>query len=419
MWIACLILVAVSSSAWAAERIELSFANWVSAEAATRENVEKVIRAFEAQHPGVTIKNIAIPFDQMRQQLITMSAGGNPPDVMQLNGFWPHELGAMGALIDLRTLAEPEFLADNFEGGLDAGTYQGKLYAVPFGLSPHGFWYNKNLMAQAGLDPNRPPRTIDELNAHMAILKNALGPKGIYPIGIDTTRIDYALTGFWPWILTFGGRPLYDGKVNFNTPEVRQAFEWLAMVARNGYTPLGQQIKEERELMAKNRIVYKMDGPYLVGILRSLNPKLKGQAFYDTFGVTTTPLGTVETPVTLADLHQLGISSQTKHPELAWEFVKFLVSSQISVEEYMIPYGIIPPLKSTLATGVGGKLQDPVSRAFIEEVIPSMIGGPYGPFYGSAQQFIIEGMQEVAIGGQDPARVVESVDRNLRILLGQ
>src|SRR5690349_2815816 len=60
----------------------ISFANWASAETATKANIDKALAVF-AQTNTVKINNIAIPFDQVLQQLTTMTNGGNPPDVMQ------------------------------------------------------------------------------------------------------------------------------------------------------------------------------------------------------------------------------------------------------------------------------------------------------------------------------------------------
>jgi multiple sugar transport system substrate-binding protein len=404
-------------SANAQDEVVLRFANWVSAEEATRARVETVIAAFEDANPGVKIENIPIPFDQVRQQLITMSAGGDPPDIMLLNGAWPFELGGMGALLDLNTVAPAEYLADNWEGGLQAGTYDGKLYAVPQGMTPHGLWWNKKLFEQAGLDPNTPPQTMDELNQMMATLKANL-PDDVYPIGVDTSKVDYALTGFWPWILTTGARPMYNGDYDFTTPEVKSAFEWLKMIADDGYTPIGQQIKDERELMAKDRIAMKLDGPYFVGILRSLNPALEGDAFYDTFAVTTVPVGDNGSPVTLADLHQIGISSQTAHPDIAWKFIEFFCSSEVAITEYTVPIGMIPPLKSAAET-YADLLSDPVSQAYLNEILPSMIGGPYDPQYGAAAQFVIQAMQEVAVAGYPVDSSLESLTQSLKILYRQ
>jgi multiple sugar transport system substrate-binding protein len=398
------------------EQIVLRFANWATAEEATRNIFLKAIDEFKATHPNVEIELIALPFDQVRPQLITMSAGGNPPDIVQLNGAWPHELGAMGVLRDLRELASDEYLADNYVGGLDAGVYNDTLYAVPIGLTPHGLWWNKKLFEQAGLDPDKPPKTMDELNDVMATLKANL-PEDVYPIGIDTTKIDYALTGFWPWMLTEGARPLYAGQYDFTDPATVKAFDWLKMTVDNGYTPVGLQIKEERELMAKGKIAMKLDGPYVSGIMRSLNPEFEGDALYETFGVTSVPVGDNGEPVTLADLHQIGISTQCKYPELAWEFVVFFNTNQVALEEYTMTSGLVPALKSEIANyNDTPYLANPISQAFINEVIPSMIGGPYDATYGAASQFVIQGMQEVAIQGTPVETALEDVTSNIKIL---
>jgi len=400
------------------EPIVLRFANWATAEEATRNTFVKAIDEFKQTHPNVEIELIALPFDQVRPQLITMSAGGNPPDIIQLNGAWPHELGAMGVLRDLYEFADDAYLADNYQGGLDAGVYDGKLYAVPIGLTPHGLWWNKKLFEQAGLDPNEPPKTMDEMNEVMATLKANL-PEDVYPFGFDTSKSDYALTGFWPWMLTEGARPLYAGNYDFTDPATEKSFEWMQMIVDKGYTPVGLAIKEERELLAKGKIVMKLDGPYVSGIMRSLNSDFAGDALYETFGVTSVPVGDNGEPVTLADLHQIGISTQCEHPELAWEFIKFFNTNPVALQEYTMTSGLVPALKSEIEKYKDTEqLTNPISQAFINEVIPSMIGGPYDATYGAASQFVIQGMQEVTIAGAPPDEALQRMTDNLKVLYG-
>jgi len=392
----------------------LEFANWVSAEAATRENMNKVLKAYENQN-DTSIKNTAIPFDNMEQQLLNRAAGGNLPDVMQLSGPWSQVLGANGALVDLREVVGEEFLNKNYQGGLQAGEYQDKLYAVPLSLTPHAFWYNKNLMKQAGLDPEAPPATMDELNQQIEQAAGKL-PSGVYPIGIDTTKPSYTLVQFWPWLFAFGARPLYNNEVNFDTPEVGNALEWLRGLVKNGNTPTGQGIKEERELMANDKIMFKLDGPYVVGILRSLNSELEGDAFYDKFSVTTVPVGVNEKSETLADIHQVGISSQAADREAAWNFAKYLISSKESIQQYQIPYGVLPALKPDLKGNEA--FSDPVSQTYIDEIFPTMVGGPYGPNYGEASNFIIQAMQQAALENAPIEQILQQTQQSLKTVYG-
>jgi multiple sugar transport system substrate-binding protein len=397
------------------EKIKLVFANWASAEEATRETINAVMDEFIKLHPNVTFENLAIPYTMVRDQLITMAAGGNSPDVMQLNGNWPFELGSMGALMDLNEIAEPEYLADNYEGGLAIGTYEGKLYAVPYALTSHGFWYNKDIMVAAGI--KSVPKTMDELMDASKKIKDVLGAEGVYALGIDTTKIDYSLIGFIPWMWTFGATPL-EGGVNFNTPENKKAFEWLREIVKEEYNPVGLQIKDLRELMAKDKVAFKIDGPYCLGIFRSLNPELEGDVFFDKFGVTTTPMGDVSSPQILADIHNLGISTQCDNKEMAWEFVKFLASSDISITTYLLPMGAVLPLKSK-NTEYSSSFDNDVMKPFIEEVMPNMRAFPFGPKYGSASQFIISAMQETVTTDKSIDNILADCEANLKILYGE
>ncbi len=401
----------------AEEEIKLVFANWASAEEATRATLNAVIDEFTKLHPNVTFENLGIPFDQVREQLITMAAGGNSPDVMQLNGNWPFELGSMGALMDLNEIAEPEYLADNYEGGLGIGTYEGKLYAVPYALTSHGFWYNKDIMAAAGVESV--PTTMDELMDACKKIKDALGAEGVYALGVDTTKIDYSLIGFIPWMWTFGATPLEDG-VNFNTPENKECFEWLREIVVEGYNPLGLQIKDLRTLMAEDKIAFKLDGPYCLGIMRSLNPELEGDAFFDKFGVTTTPMGdNVSSPQILADIHNLGISSQCENKEMAWEFIKFLASSDISITTYLLPMGAVLPLESQNTGPYSESFDNAVMKPFLEEVMPNMKAFPFGPKYTPASAFIINAMQEAVTTDKSIDDILADCEANLKLLYGE
>lgn len=401
------------------QHITIKFANWVSAESATAADVNKVIKAFEVLHPNVTVQNVAIPFDSMYQQLTTMAAAGNLPDVDMLSGPWTQELGAVGDLSNLKPLAGQAYLNDNYKGALDAGSYHGTLYSIPSELTPHAFWYNKKLMKEAGLNPNDPPKTLAQLNKDSAIIESKLGSKGIYPLGIDTTKIDYALVEYFPYFYMFNAKPLYNDAGNFNTPQVANSLNWLRMTVQKHWTPTGDQIKVERQLMADNKIVFKLDGPYVKGIMQSLNPALNGKAFYNTFGVTTVPVGANGKSQTLADIHQLGISSHSKNQKLDWEFIKFFASSTTAIKDYEVPVGSIPPLKSFDVKNESGLLSDPVSKEYINHIFPTMMGGPYGPQYAQSGQTVIQALQEAALTNQPISQIQQSTEQQLKAIYGK
>lgn len=381
----------------------LKYANWASAESATKTQIDNAIQAFESAN-NVKINNIAIPFDQMLQQLTTMTNGGNPPDVMELSGNWPYALGGSGALQPLNSYIG-SWRNDAFTNSFEVGTYKGNVYAVPFSISPHGFWYSKDLMSQAGLDPNSPPATMDQLMSQMQTLRSKL-PSDAYPIGIDVSKTEYALVGFWPWIWTFGGNPMVDdgkGNVTINWADdgTVAAFTWLQNLVKNKLTPPDQAIKAERELMANGKIAFKLDGPYLTGILGNTNPALNTVAAVNQhFGVTTTPVGPGQSgPVTAADIHNLGMSAQASNKDLAWKFIQYLTSNKSVLTNYLVTEGVFPHKSDVVPGGSYANLfSDPISLAFINKVIPTMRPPTYGPLYDTAASFVVTALQEIAGG---------------------
>jgi multiple sugar transport system substrate-binding protein len=396
----------------------LNFTNWASAETATREDIDKALSAFETQN-NVQVNNIGMPFDDVLSELTKLFQAHVTLDVMELSGNVPYALAGLGALADLTPFVPQDWWMDAFPKSFAAGTYKNALYAVPFSITPHGFWYSKVLMAQAGLKPTRPPRTIDELNQAMTVLRAKL-PGNVYPIAIDTSETEYALIGFWPWIWTFGGEPMLADEtgavtINWTDDGTVAAFQWLQDAVRKQWTPPDLAIKAERTLMAEGQVVFKLDGPYLTGILGSINPDFRTVAQVNqTFAVTTTPLGPgARQPVTCADIHNLGIGASSSNKELAWKLIDFLTTSPAVIKTFLIPEGGMLPRRSYNINPrlYGSYYSDPISQAFINQVIPTMRPPAFGPNYSKAAQAVVAALHEIAGGAPVRPRLLKLTDQ--------
>jgi multiple sugar transport system substrate-binding protein len=399
------------------KQVTLTFYNWASAEEVTRQNVQKIIEKFQTDNPGVTIKNVPYGFGEIQNQIIIATTGGNPPDVMQLSSNMPYELAGMGALEPLDGYVSKEYLADNNAANLATGTWDKKLYALPFSITPHAFWYNKALMKKLGLDPAKPPKTIDELNAAFKAIKEA-GKGEIYGMGLDTTKRQYALVHQWPWMLTFGAQPFKDGKPNWDSPEMADYFAWLREITNQKYNPPGLILKDFRQFSAQNKEVFAWDGPYFKGTLASLDKTLlDNKVFFDTWAVTTIPVGKLGKPVTVTDIHQLGMSKACKDKDIAYKFMQTLLGSDLSVTNYYIPLGAIPPLQSQIDK-YKDKFADPVSQAYIKDIIPSAQAMPFAPKFAAAAEFMLVGMQQVVSTNNPIAQILKDVQANLKIVYG-
>lgn len=398
-----------------AKDITIRFVNWASAEAVTRQTIEKVIDQFESQNPGVTVKNIAIPFGQIRTQIITMTAGGNAPEVMQLSGNLPFELSAMGALTDLSNYASKDYLNDNWEGPLNASKSDGKLITVPWAVTPFGFWYNKDLLKKAGL--NAPPQTWTEFQTHLNAIKDKFSGQNIDAFELFTAKAGYGVVHNWSLMWAFGAFPLENNQAGFDTPEMKNYFQWLRSMVQDGYTTGGFKLREFREELAKGRLVYGFDGPYVQGMIKNLNTEVTDSNLNDRYGVTGLPSGTTGKSMVALDFHALAMSEQTKNKEMAWKFIEFLTSSNIAIEQYLIPMGAILPLKSSV-NKYKTVFETPINKAFIEQVLPNTRGIPYSARWGQASQFILNGLQKVVFTKDPIDQIAAEVDKNVSVIYG-
>ncbi len=122
----------------------------------------------KANKKGVTVKFVYIPQTQGSQsdeKLLTAVAGGNPPALHYADRFTVPQFAQQGFFSDITDLAQTAGLkgADYYPFAWEEATYKDKVYALPFDTDTRALWYNKDIMKEAGLDPEKPPTTLDEL----------------------------------------------------------------------------------------------------------------------------------------------------------------------------------------------------------------------------------------------------------------
>ncbi|MGH7102424.1 MAG: ABC transporter substrate-binding protein [Acetobacteraceae bacterium] len=391
---------------------DITFANWAAAETATAKEVNASVAAFEKAHPCIQIRMVAIPFANMVSQLTVMTIGNNTPEVMELSSGMPQALAAQGALADLRQYADKALIADIQPSMLEDGKAGGKLVALPLSLTPHGFWYNKGLMQKAGLNPADPPRTIAELTKDIAIVK-AKEPK-VYPLAMPTSKGAYTMVATWPILQAFCKRvPMADNHLGWTQPCTEAAFAWLQQRAERHEMPVGNNMKSNRQLFATDQVAFTLDGPYMRGIVASINPAYAGNsAFAAEFGATRMPVGTSGTSHTAIDIHQIAISAKAADAKDAWAFVRFMVSSPDDMRDFILPEGGLPPLTS-LQQQFKAELGQPYQQAWVTEIIPEAVPIPYNAAWFRASDSMVNALQKV-VNGDDVKATLGALETELK-----
>lgn len=387
----------------------ITFANWADSEQATRPGIEAMIKQFEASHPKIKVKSEPISFTDIGHTLVLRVQSGNPPDIAELSGNDTFALAATGALASLDSYAK-SVKSTLIPSEVAGGTYKGKFIAMPWTVNPPALWYNKKLMAGAGLDPNSPPKTVDQLTADLQAI-HAKYPS-IVPLGIDTTNRDFALTSNWPWMKTFGAQPFQGSTPTADTPQMKSYLTWLRGLADKHYISAGHKIGEFRPMAAQNDVAFVWDQPVLQGVVQSTNHQTDAQ-FYSTWGVAPQPAGPSGKSYSVELGHQLVMFNKSGNKQADWEFMNWLATSDAAVTGYTIKYeSSLAPLASP--SPAIAKLQNtPVLSAF-KSVLANVTKPEYGPTYDEAYPPIMAGVQSAVTSSSSIDSIAGTMQSGLK-----
>ncbi|MFL4908655.1 ABC transporter substrate-binding protein [Streptomyces sp. MMS24-I2-30] len=142
---------------------DITFQTW-NLRANFKSYFEGVITDFEKKYPGTHVKWIDQPAEGYPDKLSADAAGGTLPDVVNVSPDLLAPLAKAGLALDLDKSAgqyKKEYLDGAWAGNRIPGLTG--TYAFPWYLNTGPMFYNKSLFEQAGLDPEQPPKTYDEL----------------------------------------------------------------------------------------------------------------------------------------------------------------------------------------------------------------------------------------------------------------
>ena len=140
------------------EAVTIKIANYALLEAGYDEFWGNVKTGFEEKYPDVTIEWVTAPYGEILNQVINMAGGGDKVDCIFSEMIWIPALVDAGLAAPMEEILDADFLNDYYPNILEAHSVDGQVYGAPLYVSPFVLFYNKDLLEQAGLDPNAPDR---------------------------------------------------------------------------------------------------------------------------------------------------------------------------------------------------------------------------------------------------------------------
>lgn len=271
-------------------------------------------------------------------KLLSAIAGGQAPDLIICdNATAAYSYAANGSFEKLQPyLDEVNLNVDNFfEGCKDVIYYKDEAYLIPQDTNVMMLYYNPDIAKEAGLDPENPPKTLDELDqwAEAMTVQEEDGSYSRFGLIPWLDLKDDAFT--LPW---FFGADVYDAeteKLNLTSPEVVACMEWLQGYGEK-YDPekiqsftsgLGGMFSPDHAFMT-GKVGMTITGNWFSNALRVYAPDVN----YKVCAVPVPEGGRANS--TTFQTNVFAIPKGAENPELASLFIKFCMSGAVNEDNF-------------------------------------------------------------------------------------
>jgi len=381
---------------------------WHYWDGANLQALQSLIKQYEETHPGITIEAIFVPGAELLTKLQTAIIAGKTPTFAIADLIAMPTLVRSGALVPLDKYIEQSGIDMNdfFEGPLAYGSYDGKLYSLPVSASNLGLFWNKNLFKAAGLDPERPPQTWEEIVEFGRVIKEKTGKWGyeLFTTGGEGTT--------WQWqvfLWSAGGEFLSKdlSAPAFNSEAGVRALQfWVDLIRTYQISPLAPW-----GLFGRGEAAMVMDGSWMTQFFpMQVNFELGTAPFpYPAGGEPATNLGGEQIFIFKGD---------PDLQQVAWDFITWFTSTEIQVQWDRLT-GFMPVKRSVA--------QDPAYIAWVKNARPLLLPfvesmqyarpRPPVPEYPRISDIVASYIQEALYGRMTPAEALDKAAAEVTQLL--
>jgi multiple sugar transport system substrate-binding protein len=305
--------------------------------------VRTLVDAWNASHE-TQIEVTIVPGDQFVTKLATSIAGGASPDIVAIDLIYTPAFMEAGQLTDITELSRGLPFFENLSPAhVTLGTWSdGNIYALPFTAEGSILLYNKGLFEQAGLDPEQPPTTWNEIYEAAKAIR-ALGDDiyGFYFAGACAGCNAFT---FLPLIWGSGGDVLSAdySQPTLTDPAVKEALEFYKQLWDEDLVPSGAEVDQGTDFLnafTSGKIGMAGSGAFSISVLKNEHPDVD-------FGITFLP-GKDGGQSSFAGGDNIAIPTGSRNVEAAFEFIAWMLSDEVQLD--IIANGNQLPVRTDLA----------------------------------------------------------------------
>lgn len=362
---------------------------------------DSIIADFEKENPDIKVDMQDLGWGDAEKSLQVWASSQTLPDVMYHLPGTIFDLASKGLVVDLNTYMDDELKNDIYDSLLTAGQYEGKQYVIPCGATSLLLWYNTEIFEQAGLDPANPPKTFEELVDAAKTITEKTGIPGIGMYGKSAGgETSFMYESFYA---------AASGKNSWN-PETQQytyddaANKDAAVSALKVMQDLTEYAQpsvveysrfDTRTLLRDGKVGMVLD---VINMANQVTDELDNGKVK----VAQLPAGASGKQLSAINMGGWFIPANSKHPEEAWRFLRYLMKTENQVKH--TAYGSVPILKSEAATYEGDYWATVIKS--VENSVPEGIS----PKTNSLWTVNGEELQLLLMGKQTPEETLEKLN---------
>jgi ABC-type glycerol-3-phosphate transport system substrate-binding protein len=363
-----------------------------------------LVTKFEQANPGTTVKLEITTTDGLPQRVLTALQSGAAPDIIDVQHAWINGYAQNKLVMQMDDVLKDR--DDYIPAALDYATWDGKLWGIPYRIETHAIIYNRGEFKAAGLDPEKPPQTWDELVAAAKTLsKGKVSGFAITGGGEVGNTIFRSLPFMW----MNGGSIISDDgkKATVNEPASVAAVKFYTDFFANKLSPastLENDGTANRRLFIAETVAAYQSGQFDVASIRKENPKID-------IGVMPIPHPQGKQTAAILGGWSFVVPSAAKNPAEAKKLVAFLADApnQGALTD------TFPARKSAMALP---RFDDPILKVF-KDMLPHGRAVPNNKNWVQISQAYFDGVQRILLGDEDPQTAMDGAAEEIQALLDQ
>ena len=308
----------------------------------------ELVNKFNDTHPDIHVTSVNMGnYTALSQKLMASIQTGNQPDVAQAYEAWIANMLEGDVIVPIEEFIndDPNFgqeeINDIYPVFINSNKMDGKLVSFPFNKSVMVQYYNKDMLFQNDMDPDRPPKTWEEFRDYCKILtQDTDGDSRLDQFG---TTIKINAWHFENLLLQAGGKIMSEDNKTplFNSKEGVQALNFLTDILtkdKTGYLSPGYE--GQKDFTAQKVAFYQDSSVSMAFMLRT------GITF--NMGISAVPVNkTKQNLISGTNVVIFKNEEDKKKEKAAWEFVKWFTDTEQTARWSELTY-YMPVRKSAM-----------------------------------------------------------------------